>query len=400
MSLSVCLIAKNEEKWIGECLDHLKILKPELIVVDTGSTDRSMQIAREKGARVSSVEWENDFAKARNVSLDKATGEWVLVIDPDERIAEQDLLRLPELMKAPAPMAYSFQTRNYCENELASGFKPCRGEYAALEKGYPGYFESSKARLFQNLPHIRFVGSVHELIESTVDGEIRPCEIPIHHFGSTKEVKVAKKKDQLYKMHAEKKIQEEPESWKAHFEMGVEFLGASEYKKAAEALAKARKFKPDEPLVMSNLGYAWMEAGKLDQAEEVLQACLERDPQNHDAWLNLGVTAMRRKQYAEALQLFDRLVRLHPQSFMAFRNSGNCFARLQKFQEAAACLERALKIFPDFHEARVDLGVVCYAAGRADLAESILTEALQKYPGSVRAQAILDEIHQQKSSKA
>lgn len=400
MSLSVCMITKNEEKWIGECLEHLKPIVSEFIVVDTGSSDRTKEIAREKGARVSTTEWENDFAKARNLSLDKATGSWILIIDPDERIAAKDLEAMKALTTDQSVMAYSFQTRNYSENEMASGFQPKRGEYPELEKNYPGYFESRKARLFQNIPSIRFVGSVHELIESTVNGEIRESRIPFHHFGSTKEVKTEKKKDVFYKMHAEKKVKEEPGNWKAHFEQGVEWLGNSEYKKAYEALDRSRKLNPKEALVLSNLGYAYMESAKYDEAETALKACLEVQPQNHDALLNLGVTAMRRKDYPKALQIFDALVKRHKNSFMAYRNSGNCFARLKKFQQAAACFEKALKIFPDFHEARIDLGIVCFAGGRPDVAEKILREALEKSPGSLRAQAILDEIDKLKSAKA
>src|SRR5665213_3668406 len=95
--ISACLITKNEEKWLGECLEHLKPLVSEVIVVDTGSTDRTMDIAREKGARVSQIKWENDFSKARNISLEKASQRWILIIDPDERIAERDLLKIKTL---------------------------------------------------------------------------------------------------------------------------------------------------------------------------------------------------------------------------------------------------------------------------------------------------------------
>ncbi|PIR22745.1 MAG: hypothetical protein COV44_06210 [Deltaproteobacteria bacterium CG11_big_fil_rev_8_21_14_0_20_45_16] len=398
MSISVCMIAKNEERFIGGCIDHLKNLAKEIIVVDTGSSDRTVEIAQQSGARVSSTKWENDFAKARNLSLDKATQKWILIIDPDERIADRDIERILALTNDTSNMAYSFNARNYSENPMASGFIPCQGAYSE-EEGYPGYFESRKVRLFQNIPSIRFKGSVHELVESTVKGKIVESDIPFHHFGSSKQVAEEKAKRQFYQKRAEQKVSEEPGNWKAHFEQGVEWLGASEYKKAAVALKKAREFNPQEKLVLSNLGYALMESGQHDEAEEALKACLKVDPRNHDAVLNLGVNEMRRQRYDRALQIFDKLVRMYPNSFLAFRNSGNCLARLKKMREAAACFEKALSIFPDYNDARIDLGIVCFAAGRLDLAEKVLNVALQRDPMSLRTQAVLDEIKKLKSTK-
>lgn len=396
MSITACLITKNEERWLGECIEHLKGIVKEFIVVDTGSTDRTVEIAREKGARVSTIKWENDFAKARNASLDKATGHWILIIDPDERIAEVDLPKIEALTKDKSVMAYSFQTRNYSSNPAASGFTPCKGEYASYEKNYPGYFESGKVRLFQNIPSIRFVGSVHELVESTIKGKIQPSLIPFHHYGSTDEVTREKDKRSFYQAQTKKKVSEDPQNWKAQFEMGIEWLGVAEYKKAIDSLEKARQANPTEALVLSNLGYAYMEAGKHDQAEAVLQECLKLQPKNHDAHLNLGVNEMRRQNWDQAIQHFDRLIRIHPKSFLAFRNAGNCFARLKKFKESAACFEHALKLFPDYHEAKIDLGIICFAGGRLDLAESILSDALKSLPSSLRAQAVLDEIQKLK----
>ncbi len=397
MSLSVCFIAKNEEKWIGECIDHLKSIVSEFIVVDTGSTDRTMDIAREKGARVSSIKWENDFSKARNASLEKATGRWILIIDPDERIADLDLPKIVELTKDSQVMAYSFMTRNYTTNSLASGFTPCTGQYAAYEKDYPGYFESGKVRLFQNVPNIRFVGSVHELVETTVKGKTVTTPIPFHHYGSTQEVQKEKNKRSFYQAQARQKVGEEPKNWKAHFEMGIEFLEVGEYRQACEALKKARDLNPKEALVLSNYGYALVEAGKHDEAEQVLTACLQLDAKNHDALLNLGVNEMRRKNWEKALACFDHLIKVHPRSFLAFRNAGNCFARLKKLKEAAGCFEHSLKIYPEYADARIDLGIVCFAGGRLDLAEKILGEALHQMPSSLRAQALLDEIKKAKS---
>lgn len=398
--ISACLITKNEEKWIGGLIDHLKPLVTEFIIVDTGSTDRTMEIAREKGARVSQIKWENDFAKARNASLDKATQRWILIIDPDERIADVDLEKIRSLTEAKDVMGYSFNTRNYVRNPAVSSFKPSKAEYPTYEKDYPGYFESRKTRLFQNIPTTRFVGSVHELVESTIKGKIVASDIPFHHYGSAPEVDAQKAKKTFYQAHGQKKIQEQPNDWKAYFELGVEYIGAKEFRKAAEQLEKAKQFSPKDPLIFSNLGYAYMESNQLDKAEAVLKECLAFAPHHHDAILNLGVTTMRRKNWQGAIQIFQQLAKFHPQSFMAYRNAGLAFAHINQLQQASKCFETAIKIFPQYTEAKIDLGLVCFAAGRADLAKPVLEDAVKQNPRSLRAKAVLDEVTKQLSKGA
>lgn len=396
--ISACLITKNEEAWIGGLIDHLRPIVTEFIIVDTGSTDRTVEIARAKGARVSQIKWENDFAKARNLSLDKATQRWILVIDPDERLADIDLPKIQRLCGARDVQAYSFNTRNYVRNPVVSNFVPNKGEYSSIyEKDYPGYFESRKVRLFQNIPTTRFVGSVHELVESTIKGRIVESDIPFHHYGSAPEVDAQKGKKTFYQQQGQQKVQEQPNDWKAHFELGIEYIGAKEFKKAIVSLQKAHELSPKDPLIMSNLGYALMESNQLDQAEVVLKDCLKVAPKHHDAGLNLGVVAMRRQKYDMAIKIFGAVIKIHPNSFLAYRNAGLSFAHVNKLQEAARCFESAIKIFPAYTEARIDLGLVCFAAGKADLAKPMLEEALKQNPQALRARAVLDEIEKAKS---
>jgi glycosyltransferase involved in cell wall biosynthesis len=83
-SVSAALIVRNEENHIGACLRSIRGLVDEIIVADTGSCDRSREIAAANGARVFDYEWHNDFAAARNHAIGQATGDWILYIDADE----------------------------------------------------------------------------------------------------------------------------------------------------------------------------------------------------------------------------------------------------------------------------------------------------------------------------
>ncbi len=82
--LSACLMVKNEEQNIERCLKSIINVVDEIVVIDTGSTDRTMKIALSYGARIFEHPWENNFSLHRNQSIDHAQGEWVLIIDADE----------------------------------------------------------------------------------------------------------------------------------------------------------------------------------------------------------------------------------------------------------------------------------------------------------------------------
>ena len=84
ISLSVCVITKNESRFIEACLRSVRQIAAEIVIVDSGSTDNTLDIARNFNARIFSIEWQNDYAYARNVAISKCTGDWIFFLDADE----------------------------------------------------------------------------------------------------------------------------------------------------------------------------------------------------------------------------------------------------------------------------------------------------------------------------
>src|SRR5215467_5304547 len=112
--LSLCMIVKNEEQRLGRCLDSVRPLGAELIVVDTGSTDRSRDLARHHGAAVSEFEFRTtDFAAARNYGLTQARGRWILVLDADETLDAKSVALLQQLISREQNCGYYFHRRNH-----------------------------------------------------------------------------------------------------------------------------------------------------------------------------------------------------------------------------------------------------------------------------------------------
>ena len=166
VALSGCIIARNDATRIKSCIESLTAVATEIVVVDTGSTDETANIARSAGARVESFPWCDDFAAARNYSLSLAREKWIVVIDTNEVLAPEQGALLGMLTESMQQLAYRCRIRN------------------ALPDG--NEFVSYVSRLFRNDPRIRFTGRVHEQIEPSLavfGAAPAPCELTILHTG-------------------------------------------------------------------------------------------------------------------------------------------------------------------------------------------------------------------------
>ena len=169
-TLSLCMIVKNEEKHLARCLLSAGPAVDEMIIVDTGSTDRTKDIARAYGAKVFDLPWTNDFSEARNCSLSGAAGDWILVLDADEVISPLDYAGFERIVKnrPSKPVAYTMITRNYTYEVTAKGWTANDRKYLNEEAG-TGWFPSAKVRLFVNDKRIRFQNPVHEFVEASLE---------------------------------------------------------------------------------------------------------------------------------------------------------------------------------------------------------------------------------------
>ena len=165
--ITLSMIVKNEEKYLRECLESVKGIADEIIIVDTGSTDNTINIAGEFGAVVYNYEWINNFSAARNYALSKSTGDWILYLDADERLSNSSAGELKKIVR---------------QNDLTG----CRCLVSSLNDvtGKPNYMRY--ARLFRNNPNIKFTGAVHEQIDDSLreNGyKIIDADIEIIHVG-------------------------------------------------------------------------------------------------------------------------------------------------------------------------------------------------------------------------
>lgn len=285
-TLSLCLIVKNEERFIANCLKSVQPLVSEMVIVDTGSTDQTCAIAQKFGAKIIRFPWTGSYSEARNVSLKKATGDWILLLDADETIAAQDLPKIQKLIEEAQYDAYFVTTRNYTDDTSAAGWRPARDNYPEAQ-GFLGWFPSVKVRLFKNLPEVFFEGEVHECVENSFRRLSKPignCEVPVHHFQELKGLEVVKQKQLRYLKLCLEKIQSCPANADTYYEIGKVYY---RYEKkpvlALKNLQKALRLAPNHVNAHYELAEVYRQIGRFSDAIEEYKNTLKIDPRNHGA---------------------------------------------------------------------------------------------------------------------
>ena len=344
-SVSVCMIVKDEAQHLPAALLSVKPLAQEIVVVDTGSSDRTCDIARIFGARLFSFPWNGSFSDARNFSLSRALGEWILVLDADEVLAPVDLPPLRALLEqSRGPTAYSFTTRNYTEAITRKNWSANTGEYPAQERGH-GWTPSEKVRLFPNDSRVRFLGAVHELLELSLAQcgiPIHACDVPVHHYGKLDPARNAEKQESYYLLGLRK---------------------LSETEASVESL--------------SELALQATELGRFREAEGLWHRVLELRPESADAYFNLGYLHLATANYREARAHALRGVELAPEMKEAAFNLAKCEFYLGHTERAhGVCLE-LLRKCPGYPPALSLLSVSCLLLGSRQEAEQ-LAEQLRR----------------------
>jgi len=319
-TLSLCMIVKNEEGNITRCLASVRPIADEIIVVDTGSTDRTRELAEAFGAKVSAFDWTGNFADARNASLAQAAGDWILVLDADEVLSPLDHGRLAAIVrnKPRKPSAYAITTRNYVTQTHMSGWTANNGRYAKEEAG-GGWYPSTKVRLFSRDGRVRFEHAVHEIVEPSLRRlgvNITDCDIPVHHYGKLDTGKVAAKGRDYYALGVNK-LQEQAHDPKSLYELAIQ---AGELARFSDAVELWRQFlSVDRPLPLEmrlkaylNMGRAHLELGAFQEASQAARQAFQLDPESTDAVINYGLSEFWTGDPASAVGPLERLLRHTP----------------------------------------------------------------------------------------
>lgn len=347
------MIVRNEEEFLAECLKSVKGVVDELVVVDTGSTDRTVPIARQFGARCYELPWSHDFAQMRNASLEYASKDFILVLDADEVLTAnaRAVIRqyLDEFSDADAFFVHILnQTDGDDLNEIE---------------------ESLNVRLFRNNPQYRYSGALHEQIAESIlqanpPGVIMDSPIELLHLGYMKNVVANKGKKERNLEIALREAEKHPGDGFRAFNLGLEYVRLEQFANALNAFQNAIKWSTPDALWVSRFYKIYittlMQTGSWEEADKLIDDALVIFPDYTDLHYLKGVELFHRQNFVAALRHFARCIELGDppippytvekgiSTYRSYFAMGQAYQSLEKIAEAVVCYRQAFEQNPSF----------------------------------------------------
>jgi tetratricopeptide (TPR) repeat protein len=396
IAVSLCAIVKNEAHRIADCLDSAKDFVDEAIVVDTGSTDDTIAIAKQCSAKVFKFDWCDDFAAARNYALSHATGNWILVLDADEKLAPEAKLSLRQILQQPECIAANL----------------VRQEIGAQQSPY-----SLVSRLFRRRKDIKFCGYYHESIDDSIakichhEPSWKVFTVPgvsIQHYGySISEISL-RGKQELAKRLMHKHLERFPRDAYMCSKLGALYVESGDLERGMELLERGINILERgnnlqiQPQIEFELYYhtaiAHSHRSESQTAALFYQKALDLDvPElvKLPALNNLGNLCQAQGDSKSAIAAYQQVIDIAPNFAKGFYNLGIALKASGQLQQAIGAYDRAIAIEPEYAEAHQNLGVALVHSGQIQQAIAAFTSAikyheLQNNPD--RAQAIRDGI--------
>ena len=378
-TISLCMIVKNEERFLEEGLRSVQGLVDEMIIIDTGSTDRTKEIAHTFTDKVYDYQWGDDFAAARNESLRSATKDWILILDADEVMDVNDHNNIKQALNNWDIDGYRIVTYNYNNDSSISGWHPASA--SPLAKSFLGWYPSLKVRLFQRRPGILFAGQVHEMVDTSIlarKGTISTLPVPVHHYGAQRGASTS------YFELTQKKIAQHPDDAKAYYELGIQYKEQGKFAEAEAALTQSLTLDPLPITPQLNLALVQQKQGQYDLAIYTYESVLARSPAAAEAYFGLGYCYFQKQELEKALHYFQQATIYNQVYVDAYINIGALYEKLGRYPDALVSLQKALAIAPRHPRANYNIGVVYEKRG-------YITEAIQYYTHALELNYIRKE---------
>ncbi len=362
--ISLCAIVKNEVDRIAASLASVAGFVDEIILVDTGSTDNTIDRAQQLGAKVFEFAWCDDFAAARNFSIQQAKGDWILVLDADEIFDQSIEPVLTKLIQQPNCLAINLT----------------RLEVGAQQSPY-----SLVSRLFRRHKDIVFTGYYHESIDRSAiaiqqqQPQWQVVTVPtvaIHHYGYQASEIVAKNKQAFAKRLMLKHLEEYPHDIYMHSKLGAlevehgELQSGLDLLHAGLKLAELDRSNSDrltEFELYYHLAIGSSHMHDHQAAQTYYQKALMLDVPDIvklPAYNNLGSILLDRGDITNSIAIYQKVIEIAPTFAKAHYNLGIALKVSGNLSQAAIEYNQAIYLAPDYAEAYQNLGVVLVHLGQ------------------------------------
>ena len=358
LTLGLCVIAKNAEETIQECMASVAGLVDAVVLVDTGSTDQTVNRARGAGATVVFHPWSGSFAEARNAALEATSTDWVLVLDADEELdaGAHDWIRAE--LAAPSADGYTVPVRNYLQPweepdvnflEVPPGEQHPRAPEARL------YFKSEVCRLYRRSPEIAYEGTIHEQVEYKMLRQglrIGRAGFFIHHFGwYLIDDANLKRKRVLYCDLLAAKTRERPEDAQVWMQYG-------------DALC------------------AWFE--KWEEGLQCFLCAAKLEPGNGDNWALVAQALLRVGLPEQALLATEQIRTAGPNTAKRAQVRSQALIELQRWTDAREECREAARQYPGYLTIELSLAKLEIICGNSAAGERRMQELLQQAAAEAR----------------
>jgi len=380
--ISLCMIVKNEEAFLPQCLESVRDVVDEMVIVDTGSTDRTVEIAESYGAEVYHHPWQNSFSEARNYGLQFATCDWILQLDADEELEREDIPLLWDVLRSADAREDVNAIYVVLYNRLTD---------SAVSKHYfPRIFRRGKAH---------YEGIVHNQL--VYEGKVVPTEIRLHHYGYGLSKEEMEKKHRRTGDLLRRQLEEDPGNTFAQMNF-VRILRNQEG--FDQAIEQGKRFldlyasqmpSMHRQMISNDVAYCLFAAGQYEEAEKVCQAVLEENPNNLDVLFTLGNLLAKRGEHQEALRHFKKflstrrdeewrpeftqlIVDTYTLEDRVWNNIGECYWNMGLLDQAVKVYLKAIQLNPDNVIFYRNLGFSYIQQNRPDNAEEIFKKAIER----------------------
>ncbi len=365
VNISLCMIVKDEETMLPRCLQSVQDLVGEMIVVDTGSTDRTVEIAQQFGAAVYHHPWIDDFADARNASLRHARGDWILVLDADETL-------MPDCIRALQPAI---------GNPHCLAVTLLREEIGAQQNPY-----SLVCRLFRRHPQIHFQRPFHETIDDDITAlmqqeprwQVHSLSTPaIAHDGYRPEAIAQRQKSDRAERIMSRYLQVHPQDAYMCSKLGALYVTQGQHALGLSLLEQGLATQPAASATRYelhyHLGLAYTATQQIRLAQQHYELALETelpDVLKLAACINLAALYSDSQNWTQAEALLTYVVLIQPDladsgcAAIAHYNLGLVYKAQGNFSAAIAAYEQAITLQPNNPEAHQNLGVVYFKQGQ------------------------------------
>lgn len=382
--LAVAMIVKNEESSLAECLESVRGIADEIVIGDTGSTDGTLGIAEQFGATVHTIQWEDDFAKARNSVLEVIDADWILQIDADEVLDPESAKRIRAIVDSDSPThdGYWVTLANYTHQCHSWRWVAVEAN-TPLARDYPGYLAADIVRLFRHGLGIVYSDPVHETVGeslSSLGSSIGNEDLLIHHYGSDPDLPDAKTKDAFYLRLAQAKIESTPDNPKAWFDFATAAQGQEKKSTVLTAAWKAHRLAPDVPDYAHLLASLLVEDRAYEDARNVLQPFTISDPVPLYFLTALGSIETALGQFDKGAEYFQSVIDSRPDHVVSRLAYARTLDLLTRYQSAHDQLREAAQLAPRLEEARSRLEAHdLRKEGEVLFGQQDFTKALRKF---------------------